>query len=101
MRMKSHMTPKKLTRLERIVASRPQQEKTFLLGQNVTVSFDQEKLEDDTGSGNDDELSVLKDYRNGTTRIPECSKTPLLYSLIQAPPYYTSKRFWIVVMFRS
>ena len=61
MRMKSHMTPKKLTRLGRIVASRPQQEKTFLLGQNVTVSFDQEKLEDDTGSGNDDELSVLKD----------------------------------------
>lgn len=61
MKMKSRMTQEKSTRLGRIVASRPQQEKTFLLGQNITVGFDQEKLEDDTGSGNDEELSVLKD----------------------------------------
>jgi len=53
--------PSKISPLRKNCCITPSQEKTFLLGQNVMVSFDQEKLEDDTGSGNDEELSVLKD----------------------------------------
>jgi hypothetical protein len=49
------------------------------MSQNVTVNFDQEKLEDGTGSGNVDELTALKDSRNNRARIPECSKIPPLF----------------------
>jgi hypothetical protein len=49
------------------------------MNQNVTVNFDQEKLEDGTGSGNVDELTALRDSRNGRARIPEYSKILQLF----------------------
>ncbi len=61
------------------------------MNQNVTVNFDQEKLEDGTGSGNDDELTALKDSRNGTARIRNARKFRHFSSITSSTILYIKK----------